>query len=545
MKKSNGFTLAELLAVIVILALVLVIAIPSVLNSAQKAKKENFYLYAQSLNSKATAIYNEDIKENPEHIDCVVYDIGKDLDISDTGDYEGWVKISRIPINSGKRSVIIELNSPVAISNAKYCIGTGSQCTPDTSLTVKEGDTSIKVNKTVKENEVMCATYQYPSNGVLVSSDTVCRSYNEGTEVIDTYEYDVRVTLTDKTYVIQDYQIIDAEKGNKKAMFATLDANKNNPPLKDSDNPTKISSPVCNSTDTITYKGLKENKTTIITTTTTTINQADNTTLLSELYIDNYDFGFNPQKFNYNINVSNDVTSVNVKYKTMDDNAEVVISGNKDLSVGKNNVTIEVKNTATGKSQKYIVVINRLAVGEVNEPSPTKPTKPAVGEVDEPSSTEPTKPIDTPSGIPDPSLEESNALLQTLMVSGYVINFDPRTFNYTLEIKDEEKLNVSYRAQAKNAVVVVTGADNITNGSKIEIYVQSQNGYYKNTYTIEVKRNVSTSILTKVLRIIAIGLVALLIVILLILYISRRRRVRITKKENINDIISSDMSNNN
>jgi len=40
--KINGFTLVELLAVIVILAIIMIIAIPSVLNVTEQAKQKSF-----------------------------------------------------------------------------------------------------------------------------------------------------------------------------------------------------------------------------------------------------------------------------------------------------------------------------------------------------------------------------------------------------------------------------------------------------------------------------------------------------------------------
>ena len=41
MKKKNGFTLVELLAVIVILAIILVIAVPKILNVIEETKKDS------------------------------------------------------------------------------------------------------------------------------------------------------------------------------------------------------------------------------------------------------------------------------------------------------------------------------------------------------------------------------------------------------------------------------------------------------------------------------------------------------------------------
>ena len=64
MKKKDGFTLVELLAVIVVLALIMFIVLPNVLNSISSARKESFYLYAQNLQGKATAKYTQDLDLN-------------------------------------------------------------------------------------------------------------------------------------------------------------------------------------------------------------------------------------------------------------------------------------------------------------------------------------------------------------------------------------------------------------------------------------------------------------------------------------------------
>ena len=58
---KNGFTLVELLAVIVILALIMIIAIPSVMTVVNNARRQSFYLYAESIQSKALAKYQQDI----------------------------------------------------------------------------------------------------------------------------------------------------------------------------------------------------------------------------------------------------------------------------------------------------------------------------------------------------------------------------------------------------------------------------------------------------------------------------------------------------
>ena len=49
MKSKKGFTLVELLAVIVILGVIMIIAIPSVLNTLESSRKSTFSLYAKKV----------------------------------------------------------------------------------------------------------------------------------------------------------------------------------------------------------------------------------------------------------------------------------------------------------------------------------------------------------------------------------------------------------------------------------------------------------------------------------------------------------------
>ena len=86
MKKKSGFTLVELLAVLIILAIIMVIAIPAILNVMEDAKKHSFYMYALSMEQKALAKYTDDINTaSLSALTCTTYNISNDLGISNTG----------------------------------------------------------------------------------------------------------------------------------------------------------------------------------------------------------------------------------------------------------------------------------------------------------------------------------------------------------------------------------------------------------------------------------------------------------------------------
>ena len=105
MKKNKGFTLVELLAVIVILAIIMIIAIPSVLSTLTTARKKTFVEYIDKVYQAAEkkVLSKEMLGEKTS---CVLFDITSDLGIDNTGDFKGYV----IPVkDSGKYKYFITL----------------------------------------------------------------------------------------------------------------------------------------------------------------------------------------------------------------------------------------------------------------------------------------------------------------------------------------------------------------------------------------------------------------------------------------------------
>ncbi len=96
--------MVELLAVIVVLALIMIVVIPSIMKSIEVQERNRFICMLKACKVKATAKYTQDLDLNKSNTDCAVYDISKDLDISNTGKYEGWVKINRVAVSFRKFS---------------------------------------------------------------------------------------------------------------------------------------------------------------------------------------------------------------------------------------------------------------------------------------------------------------------------------------------------------------------------------------------------------------------------------------------------------
>ena len=88
LKEIVGFTLVELLAVIVILAIIMVIAIPNVLTTLNTARQRSFGQYVTKVYSKAQ---EQRIANKTIGIDKDRYDITTDLGLASTGDYKGYV----------------------------------------------------------------------------------------------------------------------------------------------------------------------------------------------------------------------------------------------------------------------------------------------------------------------------------------------------------------------------------------------------------------------------------------------------------------------
>ena len=92
MKKLNkkGFTLVELLAVIVVLAIIMVLTLPTVMNSLSSARQSTFLLYASRMLDTAADKYQSDVLLNGGK-KC--YTISE-LNGENTSSYKGRVLIS-------------------------------------------------------------------------------------------------------------------------------------------------------------------------------------------------------------------------------------------------------------------------------------------------------------------------------------------------------------------------------------------------------------------------------------------------------------------
>ena len=116
-KTKNGFTLVELLVVIVVLALIMIITIPAVLDIMDDARKNAFILYCQKVvkDTQTQYVYDSNIG-NAGGAGLYVYDVTTDLGYSSTGNYRGYVVVDATS-SSGTKYILNLYDNNYAIPN--------------------------------------------------------------------------------------------------------------------------------------------------------------------------------------------------------------------------------------------------------------------------------------------------------------------------------------------------------------------------------------------------------------------------------------------
>lgn len=158
-EKTNGFTLVELLAVIVILAIIMLIAIPSVLNVTEQAKQKSFINYCQKILKTAEEVY---VKQSsveaiirPSENTYVAYDIQKDLGLPNAGDYYGtvYIRINDYQDNNYTKILMIGNNDYMLrydeAENKKLDINLLQNVSTYKAMLAGKGDVKDIVNKEV------------------------------------------------------------------------------------------------------------------------------------------------------------------------------------------------------------------------------------------------------------------------------------------------------------------------------------------------------------------------------------------------------------
>lgn len=90
-RNKKGFTLVELLAVIVVLAIIMIIAIPSVMESMNNARRNSFAIYAQKVMNTVQAKVQSDLLSGNTVATCYTLPT---LMGTGVGNYTGHVNVT-------------------------------------------------------------------------------------------------------------------------------------------------------------------------------------------------------------------------------------------------------------------------------------------------------------------------------------------------------------------------------------------------------------------------------------------------------------------
>lgn len=84
----------------------------------------------------------------------------------------------------------------------------------------------------------------------------------------------------------------------------------------------------------------------------------ENEATLNNLIIENYEIDFEPNKYNYEIVLTEPVDHLNIKYTTFNPNAYVKVTGNSNFQIGDNKIKILVKSQNGKNIQEYSIKVN-------------------------------------------------------------------------------------------------------------------------------------------------------------------------------------------
>ena len=212
MKNNKGFTLVELLAVIVILAIIMIIAIPAVLNTMETARRKAFSEYVDKVSSLSQKQLAEDqMMGTKSLIECTVYNVKTGLGLNNTGDYEGWVLI-----NPSKNDIYVTLfDDDYVIIGFHY---SDSSLKMDDYIQKKNAENSSKL--TVEElcKISSCSTCEVDGTSVDGNNSGAFVTSSISTQIGSTIPSGVNLRSTPQQ-AMADWQNITGISGDTKPVF--------------------------------------------------------------------------------------------------------------------------------------------------------------------------------------------------------------------------------------------------------------------------------------------------------------------------------------
>jgi len=208
---------------------------------------------------------------------------------------------------------------------------------------------------------------------------------------------------------------------------------------------------------------------------TRTIDKKSSDVTLKSLKISNAKIDFKKDVFLYQVNVSNEVESIDIEAVANDKKALVNIDKPDKLVVGENNIKVIV-TAEDGTKGVYEIVVNRM------------------------------------------HKLSSDASVKNLIIKNYDINFSSDVFNYELEIDNEDSLDIDVILNNDKATYNIEGNRNLIDGSIIKIVVTAEDGNINN-YNLKIRKpsqNNSNSIFDYIGIVPVILFVSLVLLVLII-----------------------------
>lgn len=205
-----------------------------------------------------------------------------------------------------------------------------------------------------------------------------------------------------------------------------------------------------------------------------------NNNYLSDLKLSDGNLVFDKNTVEYKVTVLYKVDKIEIKAKTEDEKAKYEISGNEKIEVGENTILIKV-TAEDGSTREYKIVVVRK---EEN------------------------------------AKLSNNSKLKSLTITEYNLKFKSNIYEYSLKIKNEDKLKITYTKEDSKSSVTITGNENLKNGSTIKVSVVAEDGTMT-TYKINIEKDTTKNNL--ILSIVAI-LSVLTIILAVVLVISKKKQ---------------------
>ena len=169
---------------------------------------------------------------------------------------------------------------------------------------------------------------------------------------------------------------------------------------------------------------------------------------LKELVVEGYDLNFQEDKNTYDLLLSKDEKSLKIKAVSPSDDIKVTISGNENLKVGENKISILLEDKEGNKNTYTIIATKKSQV----------------------------------------------CVIKDIKVVGYQFNFDCSKYEYQLSIKDEDKLNIDVVPTNEDTKINIYHNDNLKDGDIITISVKHGDNEYQYLIKISKKEENSTII---------------------------------------------------